>query len=114
VVVGLEKEILKGLQERLVKSFLDELILAELSEHPRSGYDIIAFVHKKFHLLLSSGTVYSTLYAMERDGLIQGSWAQRKRVYSLTDTGKKAIQAILNANDKIQLFVANLLGNPNE
>jgi len=114
MVLGLEKEILKGLQERLVKSFLDELILAQLRKEPKSGYDVIALVHRKFHLLMSSGTVYSTLYALERDGSIQGNWAQRKRVYTLTDKGKKTIQTILNANDKIQLFVANLLGNPSE
>lgn len=40
--------------------------------NPLSGYDVIMFVHKKFGILLSSGTVYSVLYSMERNGLVRG------------------------------------------
>lgn len=94
---------------RLIKSFLDVLILAELRNGPMSGYDVIAFIHRKFRLLVSSGTVYSLLYSLERDGLIEGSWNQRKRVYMLTDRGEETIKAILEANDKIKGFLVNLL-----
>jgi len=97
------------MQERIVKSFLDVIMLEELRKEPKSAYDLIGFIHKRFHLLLSSGTVYATLYSMERDGLIQGTWSQRKRVYGLTDNGKKTIQSLLNVYDKVQLFLANLL-----
>jgi len=94
---------------RLIKSFLDVLILAELRNGPMSGYDVIAFIHRKFHLLVSSGTVYSLLYSLERDGLIEGSWNQRKRVYMLTDRGEETIKAVVDANDKIKGFLVNLL-----
>ena len=67
------------------------------------------FIHDKFRLLVSSGTVYSLLYSMERKGLIEGKWNERKRVYKLTDRGEKTINSILNSNDKIQLFVSQLL-----
>jgi len=88
---------------------LDVLVLAELRNGPMSGYDVIAFIHNKFRLLVSSGTVYSLLYSLERDGLIMGSWNQRKRVYKLTEKGEETIKAIMQANDKIQFLVTNLL-----
>jgi len=105
----LEASVLKKMYRRLIKSFLDVLILAELRNGPMSGYDVIAFIHRKFHLLVSSGTVYSLLYSLERDGLIEGSWNQRKRVYMLTDRGEETIKAVVDANDKIKGFLVNLL-----
>jgi len=102
-------KILAEMQERIVKSFLDVLILMQLRKEPKSSYDIIVFIQKKFRILMSSGTVYSNIYALERDGLIQGNWSQRKRVYTLTDKGMKTIQSIQNVNDKIQMFLATVL-----
>ena len=110
----MEKPILREMQERIVRSFLDVLILAHLRKESKSGYDVIAFIHKKFNMLMSSGTVYSTLYSLERDGLIQSNLTQRKRVYTPTDEGKKIIQVLLNENEKIQQFVVNLLGDASE
>jgi len=86
-------------------------ILAELRREPKGAYDLILFIHKKFHLLMSSGTVYSTLYSMERDGLIQGNSIEGRKVYTLTNKGEKTIRAIIKTFDKIQLFLASLLGN---
>jgi len=76
---------------RMVKSFLDAIVLDKLRErdNPISGYDVVTFIHKKFYILVSSGTVYALLYSMERDGLIRGMWSQRKRVYTLTEKGEE-------------------------
>ena len=74
-----------------------------------SGYDVISYIHNKFRILVSSGTVYSLLYSLERDGLIEGRWNERKRVYALTEKGKRTIETILNANEKIKSFLLNLL-----
>jgi len=101
--------VLKNMHRRINKNFLDILVLAELRNGPLSGYDVIAFIHNKFHLLVSSGTVYSLLYSLERDDLIIGVWNQRKRVYKLTEKGEETIKAIMNANDKIQYLMSSLL-----
>ncbi|MGB9914944.1 MAG: PadR family transcriptional regulator [Candidatus Bathyarchaeales archaeon] len=61
----------------------------ELRNGPLSGYDVIAYIHNKFNLLVSSGTVYSLLYSLERNGLVEGVWDERKRVYKLTEKGEK-------------------------
>ena len=105
----LESEVLKKMHRRIVKSFMDILIMAELRNAPMSGYDVIAFIHNKFGILVSSGTVYSLLYSLERENLINGIWAKRKRVYELTEKGERTIDAILNANDKIKGLMTNLL-----
>jgi len=101
--------VLKNMHRRIIKNFLDVVILAELRNGPLSGYDVIAFIHNKFRLLVSSGTVYSLLYSLERDGLIVGMWNQRKRVYKLTEKGEETVKAIMNANDKIQYLMSSLL-----
>ncbi len=105
----LESQVLKKMHRRIVKSFMDILILAELQNGPMSGYDAIAFIHNKFGILVSSGTVYSLLYSLERDELIKGMWAKRKRVYELTEKGEKTIDVVLNADDKIKGLVTSLL-----
>lgn len=112
IIVGggkLKGKTLKKMHERIIKSFMDIIILAELRNRPMSGYDVISFIHNKFHLLVSSGTVYSLLYSLERNGLIDGTWNERKRVYKLTEKGQKTINTILSANDKIRSFMISLL-----
>lgn len=88
---------------------MDIIIVAELRNRSMSGYDVISFIHNKFHLLVSSGTVYSLLYSLERNGLIAGTWNERKRVDKPTEKGQKTIETILNANDKIRSFITNIL-----
>lgn len=105
----LEEKMLKRMHERIIKNFMDVIILAELRNGPISGYDVISLLHKKFHLLVSSGTVYSLLYSLERNDLIEGTWTERKRIYKLTNNGMKLIEMTLNANDKIRNLIASLL-----
>ena len=74
-----------------------------------SGYDIIAYLHNKFNVLISSGTVYTVLYSMERDELIKGGLASRKRVYTVTDKGKGPIKTFNEINGLIQNFMEKLV-----
>jgi len=105
----LVSKIAEKLRRRAIKSFMDVLILSELKKEPMSGYDIIVLLHKRFSILVSSGTVYSLLYSMERSGLIKGIWNQRKRVYVLAEKGEQNIKAITKANEEIQSFLRNIL-----
>lgn len=103
-----EARIIKKMHERVIKSFLDAIVMAELQNGPKSGYDVISFIHTKFDFLVSSGTVYSLLYALERNDLVQGAWIERKRVYKLTDKGAKTIETILNSHHKIKSFLETI------
>jgi DNA-binding PadR family transcriptional regulator len=105
----LEGRILKKMHERIIKNFMDIIIMTELRNSSLSGYDVISYIHNKFNLLVSSGTVYSLLYSLERNGLVEGIWDERKRVYKLTEKGEKTINTLLSANDKIKGFMANIL-----
>lgn len=106
----METEILKELRERTIKNFLDVLVLAELNNgYPLSGHDFITFIHKRFRILISSGTAHSLLYALERKGLIEGMWNRRKRMYKLSEKGGETINTILNGKEKIQELMTKLL-----
>ncbi|MFQ6073625.1 MAG: PadR family transcriptional regulator [Candidatus Bathyarchaeia archaeon] len=100
--------IVENLRRRAIKNFMDILVLTEIKKRSLSGYDVIAQIHRKFGILVSSGTVYSLLYSLERDGLIRGEWNQRKRVYKLTEKGEQNIKVITKANDEIQEFLRNI------
>jgi DNA-binding PadR family transcriptional regulator len=100
---------LKKLRGRFIKNFMDVLVLAELKNHPMSGYDIIRFIYEKFGVLVSSGTVYSRLYTLERNGWIKGISTKRKRVYALSEESDENIGPILDANLKVQSLLRNML-----
>jgi len=107
-VIALESELLTEMHEKIVKNFLGMLILIELSKSPMSGYDVVVFIHRKFHILISPSTVYSQLNYLEKKELVEGKEAQRKRIYKLTKEGEEKVKAILNSKDKILGLVVNL------
>ena len=100
---------IRNIHRRIIKNFLDVLVLAELRKGAMTGYDVIVLIHDKFHFLVSSGTVYSTMYSLERSGLISSASNYRRRVYRLTAKGEETIRAIMSANDKIRYLVSTLL-----
>jgi len=96
------------LRRRMIKNFMDVLILTEMKTRSLSGYDVISLIHRRFDVLVSSGTVYSLLYSLERDGLIKGIENRGKRVYVLTERGEQDIKVIARANEEIQNFLRNI------
>ncbi len=93
------------IRRRLVRSFMDLLILSKLREKPMSGYDMITLIYRKFGILPGSGSVYSLLYSMERKGLIKGTWDERRRIYILTAKGEEIIKAALNSYGGVENFM---------
>jgi DNA-binding PadR family transcriptional regulator len=106
-------KIVENLRRRAIKTFMDMLILAELQEKPLSGYDIIGLIHKRFNVLVSSGTVYSLLYSLERKGLVAADLENRKRVYTLTEKGEQTLETVGRANGEINGLVQHLI-SPNK
>ena len=102
-------KIVENLRRRTIKTFMDVLIVAELQDKPLSGYDIIGLVHKRFNVLVSSGTVYSLVYSLERKGLVAANLENRKRVYNLTDKGKQTLETVGRAHGEINGLVQNLI-----
>jgi len=110
-----ERNILKKIRRRFVNSFLDIIILDRVDSVPCiNGYAIIEYVFHKFNILLSSGSVYSTLYAMEREGLIVGVWNGRRRVYRITPEGKKIIEIIRKRINVINSLFGEVIAQKRE
>ena len=100
-------KMVEKLKKRVVRSFMDILVLTEINNNPMSGYDAISFIHKKYDILLSAGTVYSMLYSLEREGLLIGTSDNQKRVYTLTEKGEQKMQTITKASNEIQNVIQN-------
>ncbi len=71
-------------------------ILALISEREMHGYEIIQELEQRSggRWRPSAGSIYPTLQLLEDEGLIRGEEADGKRVFSLTDEGGKAAEAI--------------------
>jgi PadR family transcriptional regulator PadR len=85
------------MRSEVLKGHLDLLLLSALSEQPRHGYGIVERLRERSRgaFDLSEGTVYPALYRLERAKLLSSRWSvvggRRRRVYSLTRTGRRAL-----------------------
>ena len=99
-MVSLLKKEINALRKRTIKSFMDVIMLTELLKKPMTGYDMIVSIQEKFGILVSSGTVYSHLYALERNETISGVQNRGKRKYKLTEKGKQHLEISMNSIKK--------------
>jgi Predicted transcriptional regulators len=106
---GKLKGALKKVNERIIKQYLDIVILGISRNSSITGYEIIAYIEKKYDTLLSPGTVYGMLYSLERQGLLQGSHIGDKRYYSLTEKGKNKICFFIEMKKNILNLTRNLI-----
>ncbi len=106
---ALERDVVNTIYARLLKEFMDVLIMVKMREGETGGYDILTYFHQKFDLLVSPGTVYSVLYSMERNGLIKARGVDRKRIYTLTPKGEATIKAIRESSGILESFLTRLL-----
>ena len=70
-------------------------MLSLLHTKPLTGYELRKSIKASFNHEISFGTLYPNLASLERLGLIQGRWVslgenqlRRKRIFTLTDTGR--------------------------
>jgi DNA-binding PadR family transcriptional regulator len=70
-------------------------ILVLLAEAPMHGYEIIQQLGERSNGMwrLSAGSVYPTLQQLEDEGLVRGEERDGRKVYALTEDGKKAAEA---------------------
>ena len=67
------------------------VVLQYLQEKPSHGYEIIQALGRRFHgfYVPSPGTVYPRLGILESGGLVTGLEREGRKVYTITDEGKK-------------------------
>ena len=68
-------------------------LLSALDEQPRHGYEIIRLLAERFDGLYSpsAGTVYPRLAALEEEGLIEHLDEEGRKVYRITQTGRREL-----------------------
>lgn len=82
-----------------IKGHLDLLLLGVLASGDAHGYAVIEGLKQRSGgaFDLPEGTVYPALHRLERRGFVGSSWdtsgPRRRRVYSLTRRGGKALAA---------------------
>jgi len=109
------EEFIGEIETRLVKSFLDIIILQVIAIKGKAGgYELNRFLTDRFKRNLSSGTLYAAMYLLERKGLIQGEAVDRKTVYSLSQKGVTLLDNIRSSDEELRRFTALIFGNNND
>src|SRR5262245_66405841 len=82
----------------LKKGTAELLVLAQLEEHARHGYEIGQLIASRGAGAVSfqPASLYPVLYRLERRGLIAGRWVEkpnqrRRRYYRLTAEGRRVL-----------------------
>src|SRR5438309_1131194 len=80
-----------GGKRRFGKGDLKYVILDMVKDQPRHGYDIIRALEERSYGFYSPspGSVYPTLQLLEDQGLVTSTERDGKRVYAITDEGRK-------------------------
>jgi len=83
------------MRAELLKGHLDLLLLSVLAEEPLHGYAAIEELKRRGGFELPEGTIYPALHRLEAAGLLDSRWSsesgRRRRVYSVTRTGRREL-----------------------
>jgi PadR family transcriptional regulator, regulatory protein PadR len=84
----------------LKKGSADTLIMALLEDGAHHGYELAKLIDARTagRLSFHVANIYTSLYRLERGGLIVGRWVEkagqrRRRFYRLTPAGRRALDA---------------------
>ena len=99
------------MKERVLKAFLDLVILRFLEEKPMTGYEVNRLLVKKHGLMLAPNTINSKLSAMERSGWTKRIRNRHGKTYSLTDKGQEKVDSMPSITAEIHAAIKTMLGN---
>ena len=85
-------------EHTLKKGTAELLVLAQLEDEPRHGYDIAMRIEQRSDgaVVFNVASLYPILYRLEAQGIISGWWVERagqrrRRFYKLTAAGRKKL-----------------------
>ena len=83
------------------------IILHYLKDKPSYGYEIIRALEERFHgfYVPSPGTVYPTLQMLEEMGYVTAVEQDGKKVYTITDEGRRFLAEQGEFEEKIEKYV---------
>jgi len=86
--------------ERLQKSNTKEnlwiYILSLLKERELYGWEIRSLIEKNFDFRPGLITPYRVLYRLQGDGFVKSELKERRRIYKITEKGKKELEKAKN------------------
>jgi PadR family transcriptional regulator, regulatory protein PadR len=101
----------------LLQGTLDLLILKTLALGPMHGWGVSLRIQQvsKEVLQVGQGSLYPALHRLEYKGWVRSDWGnsennRRAKFYSLTNKGKKQLEAELATWDRLSAAVALVLG----
>src|SRR2546426_10464141 len=79
------------------------VILKLLKDKPRHGYEVMKELEEQLHGCYSPspGTVYPTLQWLEDEGLVVAKDVEGKKVYEITDVGRRFLDEDRDVGDDI-------------
>ncbi|HOD06254.1 MAG TPA: helix-turn-helix transcriptional regulator [Anaerolineaceae bacterium] len=98
-------------------SLLEPAVLILINDQPQHGYSLLAELAALGMRTLHPSVVYRTLREMEFLGWIQSTWdtdqtqGPPRRIYLLTDVGKKALQNWQQELGKAQEMIKTLINH---
>ena len=103
-------------RENLIPGTLNVLVLKALSLGSLHGYAISKWIGETTRELfqVEEGVLYPALHRLERDGLVESEWrrsdrGRRAKFYSLTPSGKEALEDEVRRWDRSSSAVSRVL-----
>ena len=87
---------LERLQKSNTKENLWLYILFLLKNREIYGWEIPSLIERKFNFKPGRITPYRVLYRLEKEGFVKSELKERRRVYKVTEKGKKELQEAKN------------------
>lgn len=108
---------------RLLKGMLDTIVMNMLHFKPIHGYKIITAIRKRYKVYIGPSTIYPLMQNLEDQGLVKSEWKfpvrahglgnvktdRPRRVYSLTEEGKKRLT---KGEAELKMIVQQFLAVP--
>ena len=94
------------------KGALKYVILDLIKDQPSHGYEVIRALEERFHGFYtpSAGSVYPTLQLLEDMGYVTPTERDGKKVYTITDEGRKYLSEEKEHVDEIKGHMKNFWG----
>lgn len=103
---------MEKIQGNMLRGHVETMVLAVLSNGDAHGFEIMQRLDQESRgiLHLKEGTLYPTLYRLEKSGAVKAHWddgdgskGPRRRIYRLTQKGKRELA---KRRDEWQTFVS--------
>jgi PadR family transcriptional regulator PadR len=108
---------MKTANKELVGASTAVLVMGVLKRGPSYGYEIVRQINQQANdaMTWQEGTIYPVLHKLQRQGLVRSRWQEastgrKRKYYSLTPAGHKALQAGTKQWEIFHQMILQLVG----